>query len=112
MEEKTLLNEVELEKIAGGGSGTVPAEGVVSTSNNNVYQGNYYTNQLVSLTSGTIKVAYAYYVCTREDRVDSRVENMTIDSGSWSTSPTSEYAPSEYWDFHAAYPYVLNVHPE
>lgn len=77
-----------------------------------VHEGCYYTNQEISLTSGTIEVAYAAYVNLRSDGVGVTIEIMNISDGSWTAAPTGRYAPNEYWDFHDAYPYELNVHPE
>ena len=113
MEEKTLLNEEQLENVSGGeggsgpktGSGTIPADGITYNTYTTTYAGHYYAknvgaSEIVWLYTDAMGWCYCTY------------ETLTIDTNTNTWTATRHSEPSSPEEpFSQLYPYVLNIKP-
>lgn len=104
-ENKTIeLKDEDLEKVNGGGSGTIPSKGITFTKAGSVKSG-YYYSKYMDLTD----IVYVYQGIVGQEY---NPEKFIVDStkGTWSSSKS---APARYVgsSFLTEYPYELNVRP-
>ena len=98
------LKDEELEKVTGGGSGTVPTGGITFTISGSVKSGHYYSKYM-DLTN----VVYVYQGILGQEYNN---EKFVVDeaTGCWSSNKVGSFfyvGPN----FLNEYPYILNVRP-
>ena len=97
------LKDEELEKVTGGGSGTVPTGGITFTISGSVKSGHYYSKYM-DLTN----VVYVYQGVFGQEYNCEKFE--VDDTGHWKSNKVGTF----YYvgpNFLNDYPYILNVTP-
>ena len=105
MEEKTLLNEEELENVSGGGSGNIPDGGITYSTYTSAYGGHYYAK-----TSGSTELLYTEIDASGWANYYLETLIVDIETNTWSTNRTGKL-PGAPEHLYSEYPFVLNIRP-
>ena len=109
MSEARELKDEELENIAGGGSGTIPQNGIIFTTYSSVEAGYYYSS-----AQNTNDVVYVYS-CPSGLGFTRELFSVDLSSNNWiSKNITPSGVKHENFNtdgFMSLYPYRLNVRP-
>ena len=103
------LKDEELEKVTGGGSGTVPQGGITFETYGTLTIGRYYTSSQ--------DFQEVVYVCTVYDKLCYSRELFKIDASTNSWRSINKHSSGEKYPlenipgFMSHYPYMLNVYP-
>lgn len=108
MMEKNVLNEEELNKVVGGGSGNVPEGGMAFTTYSEVIDDHFYSRSNI----WNPNYNDVYYVYLYNGLVLHRKERITVKENRWSAEVLQPSGTQVGSDFISKYPYVLNVRPE
>lgn len=105
MENINELKDEELELVNGGGSGTIPQEGITFSQCYIVESGNYYSKD-----TNLDNVVYVYRGVLN---LEFTQEKFTINqvTGKWSSKSLSQHGSYVYDNFIKDFPYKLNVRP-
>lgn len=111
MEEKTItLKEEELKKVSGGGSGTIPKEGITYSKYDTIISGRYYAKKYLG-----DELAFVYtlpYQAGGFSPSRCSYETLFVDPhhNTWTATPNSPQNDIPH-NFIELYPYILNIRP-
>lgn len=102
------LKENELEKVSGGGSGTIPGGGIKFSTYTEVSGNRYYSKQ-----QNLNNVVYVYSIVYGMGAKEYTPESISVNysKGTWSSTTTSRFGSSVTGSFASEYPYMLNIIP-
>lgn len=102
---KLNLSDEALKAVNGGGSGSVPREGIIKSGYVNIEAGHYYSDNSMKT------VVYVYNTIASGSWADYTVENFSVSGDSWSSSSTPGTFSDNKETFMGKYPFILNVTP-
>ena len=109
MEKMKFLNDEELEKVSGGGEGTIPSEGIHGEVYDEVLDGYYYTKN-ITLPSCS-EVVWTWYDVWGNFKNSLEMFNIDSKSGEWYSAIKQEVYNISKEEIKTQYPYRLNVRP-
>ena len=103
------LKDNELERVNGGGGGTIPKGGITYSTYSEVSGNRYYSKQ-----QNLNDVVYVYSIVYGMGAKEYTPELISVNysTGKWSSTTTSKFGKSVTGSFASEYPYMLNIVPD